>query len=654
MMSQARANRAITILFSIFLSASLWSCDTSDAPKEPVDDVLLADTEPVTAPVISDPAPWLDLSAPAMPDTAVIAQPGWDQFAWQSFIAMNFPAIAPADSNPSNPYNLRGFPDTKNYQSFADAQPSSTTVWETLKEKREVFNHPTGLPVWNAAVDYGPVRMGDSPPIQAPPGTRIFHQGHKSTFDSLDETTEVQSEAREDNYPDGTPNPVKGFVVSPRIYQKATVQGTTKYFPVLYEVKVNWDFYNYVKTNGYYKSNQDASAQVYTDASMGQINLPYRGSAAKSPKGKTTNPAAGYDQQTVLATLNKVAADPSAQNADTTPPPVGSIHLKAVWIMLKDPATGVNLVSNPDSYHQATAAYFLSNSSGAPVMQTSLFGLAGIHLIQRVHAEKQDGTASAVGGTFIFATFEHEDIDTLDFVYSNFYQNKVALGPPAPQSGWYPPDLDNAYKVQPLLPYNPILANTAQVNTNVQQKLAAAGSFWANYRLRGTQFTAINFDDTPGPNPQYPPSVADPTGIGQPVFLANLLAETNHGLQHFQGQPPGTNPIPKYFYKTTPTVPNPFPTRPPYPSNAGNEGTAPNSTGIPGPFSRNTTNVSHGTDGLGTKSGFNMGGCMGCHGVVQSRGFSFSFVLLGGYIGSATDTQTIFDSQPATLPPGAN
>jgi hypothetical protein len=45
-------------------------------------------------------------------------------------------------------------------------------------------------------------------------------------------------------------------------------------------------------------------------------------------------------------------------------------------------------------------------------------------------------------------------------------------------------------------------------------------------------------------------------------------------------------------------------------------------------------------------SGYNMGGCMGCHGVAQSRGFSFSFVLLGGQAGADVDTEKNF-----TVPP---
>jgi hypothetical protein len=57
-------------------------------------------------------------------------------------------------------------------------------------------------------------------------------------------------------------------------------------------------------------------------------------------------------------------------------------------------------------------------------------------------------------------------------------------------------------------------------------------------------------------------------------------------------------------------------------------------------FNRNTPNVSfHGR-------AINMGGCMGCHGVAQVKGFSFSFVLLGGQQGADVDTEDSF-----TVPP---
>ena len=46
--------------------------------------------------------------------------------------------------------------------------------------------------------------------------------------------------------------------------------------------------------------------------------------------------------------------------------------------------------------------------------------------------------------------------------------------------------------------------------------------------------------------------------------------------------------------------------------------------------------------------GFNMGGCMGCHGVAQNKGYSFSFVLFNGQRGADVDTQTDFTTSPVS------
>ncbi len=164
-----------------------------------------------------------------------------------------------------------------------------------------------------------------------------------------------------------------------------------------------------------------------------------------------------------------------------------------------------------------------------------------------------------------------------------------------------------------------MLQNTIDVTTAVHNAIRARNpnSVWLNYHLVGTQFQAVNSNQPPVNTPtKYPPSANDPTGIGQPAFLANLAIETNLGLQFFQGQPPLITVIQNY--------------QPPLSSNATKT------------FLRNNANTAF------SGSGYNMGGCMGCHGVAQSKGYGFSFVLLDGYVGAVTDTQTHFDQ------PGAN
>src|SRR5689334_10237310 len=47
----------------------------------------------------------LCLDTPAPPDTVPVAQPDWDVFAWNTFIALNWPALEVV------PNNYRGIPD---------------------------------------------------------------------------------------------------------------------------------------------------------------------------------------------------------------------------------------------------------------------------------------------------------------------------------------------------------------------------------------------------------------------------------------------------------------------------------------------------------------------------------------------------------------
>ncbi|MGH9363619.1 MAG: hypothetical protein ACRD2T_17045, partial [Thermoanaerobaculia bacterium] len=134
----------------------------------------------------------LQLGCPAFPNTTPTAQPQWDTFAWNSFVAANWPAVVPAQNN-----EQRGFPDLA--ASFATVSSDALLVWETFKEKREVFvQGSTANPgPWNQAPAYGPVDpsiplCSDSQGRTGMP-RRFFGQGEKITFDSLDETIEVAS-----------------------------------------------------------------------------------------------------------------------------------------------------------------------------------------------------------------------------------------------------------------------------------------------------------------------------------------------------------------------------------------------------------------------------------------------------------------------------
>ncbi len=564
--------------------------------------------------VVNGTLPYLD--CPAFPNTSATAQPQWDYFAWNSFFAANWPALDPATNNWQ-----RGFPDLN--QSFVNAAGTSLLTWETFKEKREVFFYPPTTNVdpgaWNQEPNYGPIPStplcSDSQGKPAVP-TRLLGQGGKLVYDSLDETVEVLSEALEQPAAlcggftknpcsaDGTGKPdcscLVGLPVAPRVWKGSPTKTNPQ--PVLYEVKVNYDFYHYVRTNKLYldsMAEKASGAPDYKDKT--KIRLPYRTSAVQGSGGPGPSAVTSYDSRACLAAYSKVGP-----NTNMNPCPVGSIHIKTAWIPIQN--------EDASKYHTAEAAYF-KTENGKACMSYATFGMVGIHIIQRVHTGA--GASSApVGGTFVFSTWEHVDNDQAGFTYSNYFPGQPFAGPPQ-RATFYP----QPSAALPVTRKYPILPGTQKVNSQVHTAIKAVNpnSVWLNYQLVGTQFQAIDIQSLP-PNPANP---NDPTGIGQPLYLANLVIETNEGLQHFQGLPPLVSAAAP-FSKVIP----------------GNHTLA---------FNRSASNMTFSPTGNPSAlKGFNMGGCMGCHGVAQTKGYSFSFVLFDGQAGADVDTQTNFALAPVS------
>ena len=99
------------------------------------------------------------------------------------------------------------------------------------------------------------------------------------------------------------------------------------------------------------------------------------------------------------------------------------------------------------------------------------------------------------------------------------------------------------------------------------------------------------------------------------------MIETNWGLQNFQGVPPGP-PGPYSPVKGFATSPNSKP----------NDHFFPNTSGA---FDRSLGNVGQSRRNRGQV--FNMGGCMGCHGVAMALGTDFSFALFLGQQGAGAE-----------------
>ena len=551
------------------------------------------------------------LFSPAPPDTTVTVNSGSqfpisngqgeiDAFAWKMFIAMNWPAIVPSETNGF----VRGIPDTT--QTFG---PSNLGVWETFKEKREVFNRgfirngqfiPADPGPWHSPVNYGILRAATGENLTSsklhPEGARVFHSSMKQPVNALDETIEVKSEELEPN------GEHVGSAVAPRVWRYDST--TNIRTPVLYEVKVNYDFYAYLRQFGLWND-----AQTLPKAKANGIHLPWRSSATMNLPGggsSQTNQVTGYS---AVNTAKAYQTFQSNKLPPAAPPLVGSVHIKAAWIAL----TPDEIASK--TYHMADAYSYKSNAQGQPVAELSTFGLIGLHIIQRVHFSDSAKNFSGTGGNFVFATWEHNSIqNSIDnpgpkkYQYANFYDPRINGLQGKPSFG-------QVYDVtrRP----GAVLRQTQAVNRAFHSQFPS-GSVWRNYNLIGTQFTAV---DTTEVVFSAPPSAAE-QALGQNSYLANLVLETSHGLQNFRGLPPL---ISKRYI--VPPYSDPNSTKPPVVGNP---------RGGPVFFRDGLNSANQG-------AGRNMGGCMGCHGVAQIQGFNFSFVLLGGNEGAKTDTQTRFD-----------
>lgn len=207
-------------------------------------------------------------------DVFQVDQATMNCFAWQEFIALNWMA-APGERGVADP-------NAKAVQLGAP-NPTGPTVWETYKDKTEVFLPNGAKPkLWNDPPPAPLCATGASAAsaLLSKPGTHVLSMSSAFGDFSLDETDQASGQWLADQ------------------------SGNLVY----YEIKLNQDEFNTIVDSGFYS----ASVQLTT-----------------AEKGE--NPVAGGENQVKLpAGCNR---GPGCTN-----PIVGAIELKAAWRILTDPS----------------------------------------------------------------------------------------------------------------------------------------------------------------------------------------------------------------------------------------------------------------------------------------------------------------------------
>ncbi|HXI22695.1 MAG TPA: hypothetical protein VNG71_02390 [Pyrinomonadaceae bacterium] len=516
-------------------------------------------------------------------------------FAWQEFIALNWPA-----ANQTGAANTRDMPDKA--KKFGDQ--SGPLVWQTYRGKVETFpgngsatvgppgsgiGGPTPSPAlpdygYDAAPQYiystnvGPCTA--PAPAQSPVASAAWVNADEISQIGLDHMYAGVLPGPSPS-PNSSPTPVNS---QPQL--------------IRFLAKANRTQYKYVVGSQYWYQNGDGSSPVEM-AAQSFINTT---SSQPSPK-QPQSPFVSF--------------------------PPGTIEVKAAFREL-----AAN--EDPKRFHVTTVRYY-EQGSGNGCYREAPMALIALHIIQK--------TPSAP--SFIYATFEqadnillpqndssgkpvpleetdgsikknlptptpstpttpglsYQDSQTNPLVSANgplcanpgnqiYYQN---IPPGAPQSPGEPVGGSICINYRDhTIPQAVIDANQAAHNAMNNSPNSMPNSPWQYYKLVNVQSYPFN----------KPADDSDPNHGLATFFQSNSVVETNYLLQNFSGRIAANFAVTN-FPPPSPSV-TPSPLVPVVPPNDYVYSGSPPPTGV---------------------TSYNMGGCMGCHANAQSFGFDFSFIL---------------------------
>lgn len=504
-------------------------------------------------------------------------------FAWQEFIALNWPAVQ-QDGKPGN----RETADTDKW--FSDPKYTSADhplVWHTYRGKVEIF-----------------------PGYGVPPGS----QPVPFQFPKL---KNLGSTVRPDFGYDALPSYVYGQTpiqpVPPPGFDPLWTRKATPWINLDEKTQIGLDqIYAGVAS----ANTQGPGNQLLFLAKANRTEFDYL-----APLGWWNGPGSNVPFSATKQYIQQNQASPPPGSTRYVSFPNGTLELKAAWRKLAP-------TEDASRFYTTTARYYV-NSGGTTQYVDDTFALVALHIIHK--------TPSAP--YFIFATFEQADNITdvngnpvededgkfigaptpsafspgivsrnataRDFQSFSFEQSdaRAPLGQlyfqNTPASGL----VDGTVLVnrrKHAIPRDVVLVNQAAhqaIASYVQKNLPpSTKSPWLYYKLINVQSAPLG-----GKIPGSDYTKAD----AATYYQANSVVETDYNLQVFSGR----------FYQGN------------Y-SGLGNTITDFNADGTP------TVNVVH------AGNGYNMGGCMGCHGNAQRNGADFSFILRGGPV-TAPDTLSV-------------
>jgi hypothetical protein len=535
-------------------------------------------------------------------------------FAWQEFIALNWPAQA----------GKRDTPDPK--CAFADPKcAGQPRVWETFRAKIEIFpnqlggsNPPNGYSP--AAPDYG----YDAPPASSYngygnnaspcPGQTVPAQ---AAWINLDEADEITVDQMYSGAAPSSPSPINS---QPQL--------------IRFLAKANRTEYRYV-------------------AAHGQDQHPWWGGLPPAVRNAT------------LKYLKNYKADPPPGSTTMVSLPNNTIEIKAGWRLLTpNEATSGRYLTTTVRYYETSAGATCYHEVPS-AQHADVFGLVALHIIQKTKTAPY----------FVYATFEQADnivaqgadpngtpvpvenddgsvktqptcppgqstpcptkplevlVDGPTAGPSGYPPQIVLQTPPAnpkycgtlngprPKNQLYYFDENPSPATPPYVPnpgngficvvqrYNPIPPEIIGVNDIAQQAIKnypnGASSPWWHYKLVNVQYQPYSNESPGQPFTGSKPNTGDnPANF----YLANIVVETNRSLQHFQGSLHDLIIQSDYASQFPP---------------AGQSGSHKNM-------------VYRSPSALPTAIGkaYDMGGCMGCHGAQgQTPGGNFSVILARG------------------------